>query len=44
MSLSKHIDADELVERAADHKFVGLIQRPGGKDARKVCSFLVSPW
>ncbi|PWN54445.1 glutamate decarboxylase [Violaceomyces palustris] len=35
MSLSKHIDAEELIQQAADHPYVGLVQRAGGKSSRK---------
>lgn len=35
MSLSKHIDPEELVEQAADHPIIGLLDRPGGKHARR---------
>ncbi|SPO37649.1 related to GAD1 - glutamate decarboxylase [Pseudozyma flocculosa] len=38
MSLSKHIDPDELVQQAADHPFVGLVKRPGGHNDRKFYS------
>ncbi|EST07358.1 Pyridoxal phosphate-dependent decarboxylase [Kalmanozyma brasiliensis GHG001] len=31
MSLSKHVDPDELIEQAVDHPILGLLQHPGGK-------------
>ncbi|GAK67430.1 glutamate decarboxylase [Moesziomyces antarcticus] len=31
MSLSKHVDADELIQQAADHPILGLLQHAGGK-------------
>ncbi|ETS60378.1 hypothetical protein PaG_05582 [Moesziomyces aphidis] len=33
MSLSKHVDADELIQQAADHPILGLLQHAGGKKA-----------
>lgn len=33
MSLSKHIDPEELVEQASDHPILSLLERPGGKHA-----------
>ncbi|PWY97927.1 glutamate decarboxylase [Testicularia cyperi] len=34
MSLSKHIDPEELIEQAADHPILGLLDHAGGKHAR----------
>lgn len=31
MSLSKHIDPEELVESASDHPILSLLEHPGGK-------------
>ncbi|KIS65974.1 glutamate decarboxylase GAD1 [Mycosarcoma maydis] len=34
MSLSQHIDPEELIEQAADHPILGLLEHPAGKHAR----------
>lgn len=33
MSLSKHVDPEELIEQAADHPILGLLDHPAGKRA-----------
>ncbi|SPO31582.1 related to GAD1 - glutamate decarboxylase [Ustilago trichophora] len=33
MSLSKHIDPEELIEQAADHPILSLLEHPSGKQA-----------
>lgn len=33
MSLSKHVDPEELIEQAADHPILGLFDHPAGKRA-----------
>ncbi|KAN0064924.1 glutamate decarboxylase gad1 [Thecaphora frezii] len=38
MSLSKHIDPDELVQQAADHPYIGLVQREGAHSDRRYYS------
>ena len=34
MSLSKHVDADDLIANARDHPYLSLVQRPGGEKQR----------
>lgn len=41
MSLSKHVDADELIERAAASDHLSLVQR--AKGARKVSNCVLLP-
>ncbi|SJX66366.1 related to GAD1-glutamate decarboxylase [Sporisorium reilianum f. sp. reilianum] len=33
MSLSKHVDPEELIEQAADHPILGLLEHPAGRHA-----------
>ncbi|KDN53133.1 glutamate decarboxylase [Tilletiaria anomala UBC 951] len=34
MTLSKHIDADDLIQQAQDHPYLSFVQRPGGAKKR----------